>query len=111
MLQANQRMTTSTTTLDKSLSDLRREVNDLRQLDRSRDYDTRRLTSLLGTSRDSLKETEQFQQQILDRLQQFEVSLADINAILRTNVERKIQLQQSGREIVPCAGLFCKVSR
>jgi hypothetical protein len=86
------------TTLDKSLSDLRREVNDLRQINRSHDYDTRRLSSIISTSRDSLKETEQFQQHILRQLQQFEISLADINEILRTNIEQKLQLQQQQKQ-------------
>ncbi|UJR22588.1 hypothetical protein I4U23_025633 [Adineta vaga] len=88
----------SITKLDQSLGDLRREIIDLRQIDHSHEYDTKRLNSILNISRDSLKETEKFQQHILNQLQQFEISLADINEILRANVEQKMQLQQKQKE-------------
>jgi hypothetical protein len=79
-----------TTMLDKSLDDLRREVTDLRK----DNYDMNRLCLIITISKDSLKETEKYQQQILNQLQQFETSLADINQILRTNIEQKTQLEQ-----------------
>ncbi len=78
------------TILDKSLNDLRREITDLRQ----DNYDMNRLCLIINVSKDSLKETEQYQQVLLNQLQQFETSLADINQILRANVEQKIQLEQ-----------------
>ncbi|CAF1506676.1 unnamed protein product [Adineta ricciae] len=84
--------------LDRSLVDLRREITDLRQIDRVEDYDTKRLSSIINLSRESLKETEKFQEQILNQLQQFEISLADINDILRANVQRKIQLEQQQKQ-------------
>ncbi|CAF0743578.1 unnamed protein product [Adineta steineri] len=83
----------SITMLDKTLSDLRREIIDLQQTNISPNYDTNKLYSIINISRDSLKETEKFQQQILNQLQQFENSLADINQILRNNIEQKLQLQ------------------
>lgn len=95
-------MTTTVATLDKSLGDLHREIVDLRQVNTVRDYDMNKLSSIITISKDSLKETEKFQQQFLKQLQQFEISLAEINQILRTNAEQKVQLeqqqqQQSGR--------------
>jgi len=83
------------TMLDKSLGDLRREITDLRQ----DNYDMNRLCLIINVSKDSLKETEKYQQQILNQLQLFETSLVEINQILRANVEQKAQLeqQQSGR--------------
>jgi predicted HTH domain antitoxin len=88
------------TMLDKPLGDLRREIADLRQVNISRDYDINRLGTIISISRDSLKETGTFQQQLLQQLQQFELSLADINQILRANIQQKAQLeqqQQTGR--------------
>jgi GTPase involved in cell partitioning and DNA repair len=91
---------TSIAMLDRSLGDLRREITDLQQIDISHDYDMNKLCSIINISRDSLREMENFQQQLLNQLQQFEMSLADINQILRTNIVQKIQLenqqQQSG---------------
>ncbi|CAF1259707.1 unnamed protein product [Rotaria sordida] len=87
-------MTTTTTMLDKPLDDLCREITDLRQMKIVRDYDMNKLSSIITISKDSLKETEKFQQQILKQLQQFEISLADINEILRANSQQKIQLEQ-----------------
>jgi hypothetical protein len=87
-------MMMTTTMLDKPLGDLGREITDLRQANTVRDYDMTKLCSIITRSRDSLKETERFQQQILNQLQQFEISLADINQILRANTEQKIQLEQ-----------------
>lgn len=80
--------------LDKPLNDLQREIIDLRQINKSRDYDMNKLGFIITVSRDSLRETELFQQQLLKQLQQFEISLADINQILRANIEEKIQLEQ-----------------
>ncbi len=87
------------TLLEKPLSDLRREIIDLRQVNRSRDFDVNKLGFIITMSRDSLRETGIFQQQLLQQLQQFEISLADLNQILRANTEQKKQLeqQQSGR--------------
>ncbi|CAF3033304.1 unnamed protein product [Rotaria sp. Silwood2] len=95
-------MMTTTTLLDKPLDDLCREITDLRQIKILRDYNMNKLCSIITVSRDSLKETEKFQQQILKQLQQFEISLADINDILRANSEQKIELeqqQQSGDDV------------
>ncbi len=80
--------------LDKPLKDLQREIIDLRQMNKSRDYDFNKLGYIITISRDSLKETRIFQQQLVQQLQQFEISLADINQILRTNIEQKAQLEQ-----------------
>jgi hypothetical protein len=88
----------ATTMLDKPLGDLRREITDLRQMNISRDYDMNKLGKIITISRDSLRETETFQQQILQQLQQFEISLADINQILRANIERKAQLEQQQQQ-------------
>jgi predicted nucleic acid-binding Zn-ribbon protein len=88
----------ATTMLDKPLNDLRREITDLQQANTSRDYDMNKLCSIITISRDSLKETEKFQQQILNQLQLFELSLADINQILRNNTEQKTQLKQQQEE-------------
>ncbi len=87
------------TMLEKPLGDLRREIIDLRQVNRSRDFDVNKLGFIITMSRDSLRETGIFQQQLLQQLQQFEISLADLNQILRANTEQKKQLeqQQSGR--------------
>jgi hypothetical protein len=91
---------TSIAMLDRSLDDLRREITDLQQTNISHDYDMNKLCSIINISRDSLREMENFQQQLLNQLQQFEMSLADINQILRTNIVQRIQLenqqQQSG---------------
>jgi hypothetical protein len=85
------------TMLDKPLNDLQREIIDLRQINKSRDYDFNKLGYIITISRDTLQETGIFQKQLLKQLQQFEISLADINQILRTNIEQKTQLeQQSG---------------
>jgi len=85
------------TMLDKPLNDLQREIIDLRQINKSRDYDFNKLGYIITISRDTLHETGIFQKQLLKQLQQFEISLADINQILRTNIEQKTQLeQQSG---------------
>ena len=88
----------ATTMLDKPLNDLRREITDLRQGNTSRDYDMNKLCSIITISRDSLKETEKFQQQLLNQLQLFEQSLGDINQILRANTEQKTQLEQQRQE-------------
>jgi hypothetical protein len=77
----------ATTMLDKPLNDLRREITDLQQANTSRDYDMNKLCSIITISRDSLKETEIF-----------ELSLADINQILRNNTEQKTQLKQQQEE-------------
>lgn len=82
------------TILDKSLGDLRREITDLRK----DNYDINKLCLVITVSKDSLKETEKYQQQILNQLQLFETSLAEINQILRTNVEQKTQLEQQRQE-------------
>jgi hypothetical protein len=84
------------TILEQSLTDLRREITDLRQ----DNYDMNKLSLIITVSKDSLKETEKYQTLLLNQLQQFEVSLADINRILRANIEQKTQLeqqQQSGK--------------
>lgn len=86
--------------LDKPLNDLQHEITNLRQINKSRDYDMNKLGFIITVSRDSLRETEVFQRQLLQQLQQFEISFADINQILRANSEQKTQLeqqQQSGR--------------
>lgn len=85
------------TILDKPLGDLRREIVDLQKTKSTRDYDLNKLIFLMNNSKDSLGETKIFQQQILQQLHQFEISLADLNQILRTNIEQQKQLQQSGR--------------
>ncbi|CAF1134856.1 unnamed protein product [Adineta steineri] len=82
------------TVLDKPLNDLRQEITALRQGNLSRDYDTHKLATIITISRDSLRETELFQKQLLQQLQKFEISLADINEILRANIEQKTQLDQ-----------------
>ncbi len=85
--------------LEKSLGDLRRELTDLHHANLSRDYDMNKLGFVITVSRDSLQQTEVLQQQIFKQLQQFEISLAEINQILRANMEEKSQLeQQSGME-------------
>ncbi|CAF3703405.1 unnamed protein product [Rotaria sp. Silwood1] len=94
--------TTTTTMLDKPLDDLSREITDLRHNKINQNYDMNKLCSIITVSRDSLKETGKFQQHILKQLQQFEKSLADINEILRSNSEQKLQLeqqQQSGDDV------------
>jgi hypothetical protein len=83
------------TKLDKPLNDLRRQITDLHQ----GNIDMNKLATIITISRDSLRETETSQQQLLQQLQQFEIALADINQILRANIEQKAQLdqqQQSG---------------
>lgn len=92
------------TMLDKPLGDLRREIVDLQKIKSTRDYDLNKLMFLMSNSRDSLGETRTFQQQILQQLQQFEISLGDLNQILRTNTDQQKQLeqqqqQQSGRRM------------
>ncbi len=83
--------------LDKPLGDLRREITELRHANPSREYDMNKLGFVITVSRDSLNETGVFQQQIFKQLQQFEISLAEINQILRAKMEEKSQLeQQSG---------------
>jgi len=82
------------TILDKPLSDLQREITNLHQINKSRDYDINKLGFIITVSRDSLRETEIFQQELLQKLQQFEISLANINQILRANIEQKTQLEQ-----------------
>ncbi len=84
--------------LDKPLGDLRREISDLRQANLSQDYDINKLGFIITVSRDSLREAEVFQQQLLKQLQQFEISLADINRILRKNIEEKTQLEQQQQQ-------------
>ncbi|CAF3343764.1 unnamed protein product [Rotaria sp. Silwood1] len=86
------------TMLDKPLGDLRREIADLRQLNISRDYDINKLGTIINLSRNSLRETEIYQQQLLQQLQQFEISLADINQILRANMKQKVQLEQQQQQ-------------
>lgn len=86
------------TVLDKPLGDLRREILDLQQTKFSREYDLNKLTFLVTNSRDSLGETKRFQQQILQQLQQFEISLAELNQILRANIEEKMQLEQQQQQ-------------
>ena len=83
--------------LDKPLNDLRREITNLRQENVSREYDTNKLSIILSRSKDSLKETETSQQQLLHQLQQFEISLVEINQVLRANSEQKAQLDQHQR--------------
>lgn len=83
-----------TTTLDQSLNDLRREIPDLRK----DNYDMNRLGLIITVSKDSLRETEKSQQVILNQLQAFETSLAEINQILRTNIQQKIQLEQQQQQ-------------
>jgi len=97
---------TSIAMLDRSLGDLRREITDLQQTDISHDYDMNKLCSIINTSRDSLREMENFQQQLLNQLQQFEMSLADINQILRTNIVQKIQLENQQQQIRYFSFLF-----
>ena len=48
-----------------------------------------KLSLIITVSTDSLKETEKYQTLLLTQLQEFEVSLADINRILRANIEQK----------------------
>jgi len=84
----------TTTILDKVLGDLRREVIDLRQ----NNYDITKLGSVINVSKDSLKETEKYQQELLKQLQEFESSLIEINEVLRANTERKTQLEQQRQE-------------
>lgn len=84
----------TTTMLDKPLGDLRHEINDLRLNKSVRDYDMNKLCSIISISRESLKETGKYQQQILNQLQQFENSLAEINEILGTNAKEKTELEQ-----------------
>ena len=86
--------TTTTTTLDKSLTDLRREIGDLRK----DNYDMNRLGLIITVSKDSLRETEKSQQVLLNQLQLFDTSLAEINQILRSNIEQKTQLVQQQQE-------------
>ena len=89
------------TILDKPLNDLRREIGGLRQGNLSRDYDINKLGTIITISRNSLQETEAYQKQLLQQLQQFEISFADINQILRANIDQKAKLdqqQQSGIE-------------
>ena len=91
--------TMAATMLDKPLGDLRREITELRHVNPSREYDMSKLGFVITVSRDSLNETGVFQQHIFKQLQQFEISLAEINQILRTKMEEKSQLeQQSGIE-------------
>ena len=82
------------TMLDKPLGDLRREIGDLQQEKSTQNYDMKKLGTIITISRDSLRETETFQQKLLQQLQQFEVSLADVNLILRANIEQKAELEQ-----------------
>lgn len=91
-------MTTTMTMLDKPLGDLSREITDLRKNQVARDYDMNKLFSIITISKDSLKETEKFQEKILNQLQQFEISLADINQILRANAEQRMQLEQQQQQ-------------
>ncbi|CAF3628071.1 unnamed protein product [Rotaria socialis] len=91
-------MMTTTTMLDKPLGDLCHEIADLRQNKTVRDYDMNKLCSIITISRESLKETGKYQQQILNQLQQFDVSLSEINEILRANAQQKIQLEQKQLE-------------
>ncbi|CAF4351655.1 unnamed protein product, partial [Rotaria magnacalcarata] len=58
------------------------------------DYDINKLGKIITVSKDSLRETETFQRAILQQLQQFEISLADINEILRANIKQKVQREQ-----------------
>lgn len=83
-----------TTTLDQSLNDLRREIPNLRK----DNYDISRLGLIITVSKDSLRETEKSQQVLLNQLQLFETSLAEINGILRTNIQQKIQLEQQQQQ-------------
>ena len=94
------------TLLDQPLGDLRREITDLRQVNILHDYDMNKLNRMITVSRDTLRETGNSQQHLLEQLRQFEISLADINQILRANHEQKTHLaqqkQQSGKK-TPCA--------
>ena len=90
--------TMAATILDKPLGDLRREILDLQQTKVSRDYDLNKLNFLVNNSRDSLGETKRSQQHILQQLQQFEISLAELNQILRANTEEKLQLEQQQQQ-------------
>ena len=79
-----------TTMLEKSLTDLRQEITELRP----DNCDINKLGLIITISKDSLKETEKYQTLLMKQLQEFEVSLADINRILRVNIEQKAQLEQ-----------------
>ena len=84
----------SVTVLEKPLGDLRREITDLRQVGNARDYDTSRLDRILTLSRESFRETESCQEQLLQQLKLFENAFADINQILRTTIDEKVRLEQ-----------------
>lgn len=86
------------TLLDKPLGDLRREIADLRQISTRRDYDIGKLTKLITISNDSLRETQSYQKTLLQQLQEFEFSLADINEILRANLKQKLELKQQKQQ-------------
>ncbi|CAF4361240.1 unnamed protein product, partial [Rotaria magnacalcarata] len=62
------------------------------------DYDINKLGKIITVSKDSLRETETFQRAILQQLQQFEISLADINEILRANIKQKVQREQQQKQ-------------
>lgn len=86
------------TLLDQPLGDLRREINDLRQINVLHDYDMNKLTRMITISRDTLRETGNYQQHLLEQLEQFEISLADINKILRANHEQRTHLEQQKQQ-------------
>ena len=92
----------SAAVLEKPLDDLRREITDLRQVSNARDYDTSRLDRIMTLSRESFRETESCQEQLLQQLKQFEHAFADVNQILRAKIEEKVRLEQkqprSGKE-------------
>lgn len=96
--KTKQTLTMAITLLDKPLGDLRREIADLRQISTRRDYDIGKLTKLITISNDSLRETQSYQKTLLQQLQEFEFSLADINEILRANLKQKLELKQQKQQ-------------
>jgi chromosome segregation ATPase len=88
----------TSTVLDKPLDDLRREINYLRQVNVVKDDDMNKLSRIITDSHDKLRDTSTHQQQLVEQLQQLELSLSDINNILRNNhVQRSELAQQSGK--------------
>ena len=82
------------TLLEKPLGDLRRELIDIRQRKFNYDTDLNKLGFIITISRDSLRETEVYQQKLLQQLQQFAISLTDVNEMLRANFQEKTRIEQ-----------------
>ncbi|CAF2739920.1 unnamed protein product [Rotaria sp. Silwood2] len=96
------------TMLDKPLGDLRRELADLRQLNISRDYDINKLSTIITVSRNSLRETEIYQQQLLQQLQQFEnqfvchICLFEYHKFKDNDIEIRAKLMVLNAEALEC---------